>query len=125
MRMARRMGFLALAACLLLVPAASFGAGFALFEHGARAVDEQGAQVRVAALGCPAELALEAAAGFFGCQPEPGGEVPPVAEGLHAAGGGNEGGGDQQPDARHRHQLLHGGPRFEEEERIGQSRIDS
>ena len=37
MRMARRMGFLALAACLLLVPAASFGAGFALFTGaGAR-----------------------------------------------------------------------------------------
>ena len=43
MRMARRMGFLALAACLLLVPAASFGAGFALFEHGARAVGIGGA----------------------------------------------------------------------------------
>ncbi len=43
MRMARRTGLLALAACLLLVPAASHGAGFALFEHGARAVGLGGA----------------------------------------------------------------------------------
>ncbi len=43
MRMARRTGLLALAACLLLVPAASHGAGFALFEHGARAVALGGA----------------------------------------------------------------------------------
>lgn len=43
MRMARGIGLLALAACLLLVPAASHGAGFALFEHGARAVALGGA----------------------------------------------------------------------------------
>ena len=43
MRMARQTGLLALAACLLLVPAASHGAGFALFEHGARAVALGGA----------------------------------------------------------------------------------
>ena len=43
MRMARRTGLLALAVCLLLVPAASHGAGFALFEHGARAVALGGA----------------------------------------------------------------------------------
>jgi long-chain fatty acid transport protein len=43
MRMARTTGLLALAACLLLVPAASHGAGFALFEHGARAVALGGA----------------------------------------------------------------------------------
>jgi len=43
MRKARMSGLLALAACLLLVPASSFGAGFALFEHGARAVAMGGA----------------------------------------------------------------------------------
>jgi long-chain fatty acid transport protein len=43
MRMARRIGLSALAACLLLAPTSSFGAGFALFEHGARAVGLGGA----------------------------------------------------------------------------------
>ena len=43
MRKARRTGFLALAACLLLAPATSHGAGFALFEHGARAIALGGA----------------------------------------------------------------------------------
>src|SRR5512136_1934648 len=43
MRKARMIGLSALAACLLLVPASSFGAGFALFEHGARAVAMGGA----------------------------------------------------------------------------------
>ncbi len=43
MRMARRIGLSALAACLLLVPAAGYGAGFALFEHGARGVALGGA----------------------------------------------------------------------------------
>jgi len=43
MRMARRIGFSALAACLLLVPAAGYGAGFALFEHASRAVGLGGA----------------------------------------------------------------------------------
>ena len=43
MRKARMFGLSALAACLLLVPATSQGAGFALFEHGARAVAMGGA----------------------------------------------------------------------------------
>jgi len=43
MRMARTIGFSALAACVLLVPVAGYGAGFALFEHGARAVGLGGA----------------------------------------------------------------------------------
>jgi long-chain fatty acid transport protein len=43
MRKARFLGLSALAACLLLAPASSFGAGFALFEHGARAVALGGA----------------------------------------------------------------------------------
>jgi len=43
MRMARGIGFSVLAACLLLAPTSSFGAGFALFEHGARAVGLGGA----------------------------------------------------------------------------------
>ncbi len=43
MTMARRIGFSVLAACLLLVPVASHGAGFALFEHGSRAVGLGGA----------------------------------------------------------------------------------
>jgi long-chain fatty acid transport protein len=43
MRKARVVWLSALAACLLLAPASSFGAGFALFEHGARAVALGGA----------------------------------------------------------------------------------
>jgi long-chain fatty acid transport protein len=43
MRMSRRIGLSALAGCLLLVPAVSHGAGFALFEHSARAVALGGA----------------------------------------------------------------------------------
>jgi long-chain fatty acid transport protein len=43
MRKARVIGLSALAACLLLVPVTSFGAGFALFEHGARGVALGGA----------------------------------------------------------------------------------
>ena len=43
MRKARVVLLAALAACLLLAPASSFGAGFALFEHGARAVALGGA----------------------------------------------------------------------------------
>ena len=43
MRMARRIGFSAFAAFLLLAPTSSFGAGFALFEHGSRAVGLGGA----------------------------------------------------------------------------------
>jgi long-chain fatty acid transport protein len=43
MRKSRVVLLSALAACLLLAPANSFGAGFALFEHGARAVALGGA----------------------------------------------------------------------------------
>ncbi len=43
MRMARRIGLSVLAASLLLTPTFSFGAGFALFEHGARGVALGGA----------------------------------------------------------------------------------
>jgi len=43
MRKARVVWLSALAACLLLAPASTFGAGFALFEHGARAVALGGA----------------------------------------------------------------------------------
>ncbi len=43
MRKARVVLLSALAGCLLLAPASSFGAGFALFEHGARAVALGGA----------------------------------------------------------------------------------
>ena len=43
MRMARRIGLPVLVAFLLLAPTSSFGAGFALFEHGARAVGLGGA----------------------------------------------------------------------------------
>jgi long-chain fatty acid transport protein len=43
MRKARVIWLSAVAGCVLLAPAASFGAGFALFEHGARAVALGGA----------------------------------------------------------------------------------
>ncbi len=43
MREARVIWLLAVAACLLLTPASGFGAGFALFEHGARGVALGGA----------------------------------------------------------------------------------
>ena len=43
MRKARVVLLSTLAACVLLAPASSFGGGFALFEHGARAVALGGA----------------------------------------------------------------------------------
>ena len=56
-------------------------------EHRAGAVNEQGSQVAVAALGNASELSLLARGIFLGCESKPGGEVASILEVSDLAAG--------------------------------------
>ena len=73
-------------------------------EDRARAVDEEHAQVGVAALGDPAEASAQAARVLAGCQADEAGHVAAGGEARGVADEGVQGGGGEQADARYRAQ---------------------
>lgn len=84
--------------------AAPIAFGAEVTQHGTRAVDELLAQIAVAAGTDAQELRPTAARMLPWHQPDPGGENATAAELARVAGGGDQGRGDDSPDAGQRRQ---------------------
>ena len=69
-------------------------------------VDQELAQIFVAALADPEQLRLAASGELLWDQAEPGGEIPPTIEAFRPADSGHQRGGDRWPNARNRCQAT-------------------
>jgi hypothetical protein len=78
-------------------------------EHRARAVDEERAQVAVAAFGDAAQVALEPAGVLARSEAEVAGEMLSRREASNISDEGDQGGRDQQSDSRDGAQMLERG----------------
>src|SRR5258706_6237065 len=74
--------------------------------RGARALEQQRAQIRVALFGDAAQAGLAAAALLFGHRADPGGKLAAVLEQVSVADGRHRGRGSERPDADDRHGAL-------------------
>ena len=78
-------------------------------EDGARAVDEESAQVAITTLGDASQVAFEAAGVLAWRQAEIAGEMAAGRKASNVADEGDECGGDEQPDAGNGAQVHHRG----------------
>jgi len=69
-------------------------------QDGARAVDQESAQIRIAALGDGAEMTAQAAGELAGDQAERAGEPSAGSESVQRADEGDQGGGGDQANSR-------------------------
>jgi putative ABC transport system substrate-binding protein len=72
-------------------------------QHDAGGLDEERAQVPVAAFGDPPENGAISGGDLLRDEPEPSAKVAALGEGVTGSDGGNRGAGDEGADSRHRH----------------------